>query len=211
MKASEIAPYLEAGDAVLLHLGFTRKKKCQEWRRAVDATEVEWIHLNFGLAVINPSFGVLYSDLDAHFLAEVGTKFGTMVMLSSISGKGYTSNDLPTVVASALLLAVPELEKHRNRSLVIDALKSDVPTAWPLVGRSARMRCSPAPTDYQRRSTGLLASSRSHLQATRWSLDTMFSFVISERSMRPNQALQHNDPSCHVSCLRTPRASRGRG
>jgi ribosomal protein S18 acetylase RimI-like enzyme len=28
---------------------------------------------------------------------------------------------------------------------------------------------------------------------------------------RPNQALQHNDPSCHESCLRTPRASRGRG
>jgi hypothetical protein len=26
-----------------------------------------------------------------------------------------------------------------------------------------------------------------------------------------NQALQHNDPSCHESCLRTPRASRGRG
>ena len=26
-----------------------------------------------------------------------------------------------------------------------------------------------------------------------------------------NQALQHNDPSCHVSCLRTPRASWGRG
>jgi hypothetical protein len=28
---------------------------------------------------------------------------------------------------------------------------------------------------------------------------------------KPNQALQHNDPSCHASCLRTPRASRGRG
>jgi len=26
-----------------------------------------------------------------------------------------------------------------------------------------------------------------------------------------NQAVQHNDPSCHESCLRTPRASRGRG
>ena len=26
-----------------------------------------------------------------------------------------------------------------------------------------------------------------------------------------NQALQHNDPSCHGSCLRTLRASRGRG
>ena len=30
-------------------------------------------------------------------------------------------------------------------------------------------------------------------------------------SKEPNQALQHNDPSCHVSCLRTPRASWGRG
>jgi hypothetical protein len=30
-------------------------------------------------------------------------------------------------------------------------------------------------------------------------------------SSEANQALQHNDPSCHVSCLRTPRASRGRG
>ena len=28
---------------------------------------------------------------------------------------------------------------------------------------------------------------------------------------RANQALQHNDPSCHVPCLRTYRASRGRG
>jgi hypothetical protein len=27
----------------------------------------------------------------------------------------------------------------------------------------------------------------------------------------PNQTLQHNDPSCHVPCLRTYRASRGRG
>jgi hypothetical protein len=27
----------------------------------------------------------------------------------------------------------------------------------------------------------------------------------------PNQPLQRNDPSCHASCSRTPRASRGRG
>jgi len=31
------------------------------------------------------------------------------------------------------------------------------------------------------------------------------------KKQTPNQALQHNDPSCHVSCVRTPRASRGRG
>jgi hypothetical protein len=34
---------------------------------------------------------------------------------------------------------------------------------------------------------------------------------LKEAKTGPNQALQHNDPSCHVSCLRTPRASRGRG
>jgi len=32
-----------------------------------------------------------------------------------------------------------------------------------------------------------------------------------EKNKRPNQALQHNDPSCHVPCVRTYRASRGRG
>jgi hypothetical protein len=33
-------------------------------------------------------------------------------------------------------------------------------------------------------------------------------FVIEKE---PNQALQHNDPSCHAPCMRTCRASRGRG
>jgi chloramphenicol 3-O-phosphotransferase len=32
-----------------------------------------------------------------------------------------------------------------------------------------------------------------------------------QQQTEANQALQHNDPGCHVSCLRTPRASRGRG
>jgi len=36
-------------------------------------------------------------------------------------------------------------------------------------------------------------------------------FDIYAQETEPNQALQHNDPSCHASCLRTPRASRGRG
>jgi len=34
-------------------------------------------------------------------------------------------------------------------------------------------------------------------------------FVFSKKG--PNQALQHNDPSCHAPCVRTCRASRGRG
>jgi hypothetical protein len=31
------------------------------------------------------------------------------------------------------------------------------------------------------------------------------------KGMPPNQALQHNDPSCHAPCVRTCRASWGRG
>jgi len=41
---------------------------------------------------------------------------------------------------------------------------------------------------------------RSFMQCSEYDLGT-----------EPNKALQHNDPSCHESCLRTPRASRGRG
>ena len=37
------------------------------------------------------------------------------------------------------------------------------------------------------------------------------SVIIVPKETEANQALQHNDPSCHVPCLRTYRASRGRG
>jgi hypothetical protein len=39
----------------------------------------------------------------------------------------------------------------------------------------------------------------------------MWSQLLKPIENPPNQALQHNDPSCHVSCFRTPRASWGRG
>jgi hypothetical protein len=35
--------------------------------------------------------------------------------------------------------------------------------------------------------------------------------VTLQLTTEPNQALQHNDPSCHAPCVRTCRASRGRG
>jgi hypothetical protein len=55
-----------------------------------------------------------------------------------------------------------------------------------------------------------------------WSLDDLVSKdqetddlapipVTIKLKQKANQALQHNDPSCHESCLRTPRASRSRG
>ena len=41
--------------------------------------------------------------------------------------------------------------------------------------------------------------------------DVEFERFRMTKKIRANQALQHNDPSCHVPCLRTYRASRGRG
>ena len=41
--------------------------------------------------------------------------------------------------------------------------------------------------------------------------DVEFERFRMTKKIQANQALQHNDPSCHVSCLRTPRASCGRG
>jgi len=43
-----------------------------------------------------------------------------------------------------------------------------------------------------------------------WSDDGSLRYLKKKKNP-PNQALQHNDPSCHGSCLRTPRASWGRG
>jgi len=44
-----------------------------------------------------------------------------------------------------------------------------------------------------------------------WSDDRGFGFLRRWSPKKPNQALQHNDPSCHAPCVRTCRASRGRG
>ena len=38
-----------------------------------------------------------------------------------------------------------------------------------------------------------------------------FIYSVKWEKTAPNQALQHNDPSCHAPCVRTCRASRGRG
>jgi len=46
---------------------------------------------------------------------------------------------------------------------------------------------------------------------TRLKFKAEWNTVIEISVNTPNQALQHNDPSCHESCLRTPRASRDRG
>jgi hypothetical protein len=115
MNAAARAPYLEAGDALLIPLGFRRKKSEFAWRRTVGP-DVEWLHLNFGLGVINPSYGVTYADLDAQMPAELGLRCGPSNMLQSLTGTAYSSAETPPeLVAHGLLKAVAEMPALRDR------------------------------------------------------------------------------------------------
>jgi hypothetical protein len=145
MISAERDPYLSSVDQVLFPLGFKRLKKDFEWTRSVDLVDTLWIHLNFGLAVINPSFGVRYTDLDKALPPEAGGRFGTMQMLSSLSAKSYSSPETsPLQIANDILeIALPHLQKLRDRCWVVDRLQSESPNEWPLTGASFRMRLLP--------------------------------------------------------------------
>lgn len=142
-NATERAPYLEAGDAVLMPLGFKRKKREYEWRRAVDR-DVEWIHLNFGRAVINPSFGVSYVDLNSLLPPEVGVRCGQHFMLLSLTGTSYSSDtSSPNDIALDLQKAVSEFPQLHDREAFIQILMSDKAPTKQVLLFSHRIRTLP--------------------------------------------------------------------
>jgi len=144
MNRAERIPYLDAGDSVLTPLGFRRKKRDQEWRRTIDGESVEWVHLNFGLSVINPSFGVHYAELDRLIRDNGNASWGTSIMLSTITHRSYDLVDTsPDEIANDLLIAAREVEKLRDRSFVIKQLEAELPKDWPVASRSMRMRLLP--------------------------------------------------------------------
>lgn len=125
MNVSERAPYLEAADAMLVPEGFQRKKKEFEWRRVVEL-DTEWIHLNFGLGVINPSYGVRFADVDALFPADLGVRCGQHRMLQSLTGTSYSKGATsPLVVANDLVRATGEFSRLRERKAFIEQLESE--------------------------------------------------------------------------------------
>jgi len=143
MNATERAPYLEACDAALVPLGFKRKKKEQEWRRTVGS-DIEWFHLNFGLAVINPSFGVRFTDMSDLLSAELGLKCLAMYMLRPLTGSNYSSPETsPSELARDLLRALPEILKLRDRGALTDVLMSETVPRGMVVFFSDRIRMLP--------------------------------------------------------------------
>jgi hypothetical protein len=144
MNAAERSFYLEAAHAVLVPLGFRQKKKEFEWRRVAER-DIEWIHLNFGLGVINPSYGVRYSDVDALFPPELTVRCGPWCMLQDLTGTSYSvATTPPSVVSRDLLRAVEEFHHLRDRQAFTDLLMRDDRSNGAVILFSYRIRMLPA-------------------------------------------------------------------
>jgi hypothetical protein len=138
--------YLEDMDEMLTTLGFHRRRNHQEWKHRVDSANELWIHINLGRSVVNPSMGVKYLDLVDLFPQGVGVVTGTMIMLSSLwkPPRLYTIEEGSLPVAHDFhdkgLSMFPHL---RNREFVIEALKSNLVSDWPVASYSDRIRLLP--------------------------------------------------------------------
>jgi len=144
MKAADRIRYIDAVDKALLPLHFERPALDQAWRKLASSNNCLWVHLNFGLAIINPSLGVKYQDIGATLPSEAGGVTGTMRMLSSLTSRNYSDETPPSkLVEDLLTYGLPELEALQNRREVIRRLASPVPTEWPVAGSSSRMRLLP--------------------------------------------------------------------
>jgi len=135
--------YLEDLDVLLKPHGFRRRRNQQEWKRRADSANEFWIHVNFGLSVVNPSIGVQYLDLLALLPPQSGSVTGTMIMLSSLLERPplYTIENGSVPVAHDLRdKGLPMFSNLGDREFVIEALKSNVPLDWPVVSYSHRIR-----------------------------------------------------------------------
>jgi hypothetical protein len=144
-KATKIK-YLEDLDVVLATLGFRRRRNHQEWKHRVDSANELWIHINFGLSVVNPSIGVKYLDLVELLPKKSGAVIGTMRMLSSLlkPPRLYTIEETSSPVACDLYdKGMPMFSHLLNREFVIEALKSNVVSDWHVVSYSDRIRLLP--------------------------------------------------------------------
>jgi hypothetical protein len=138
--------YLSDVDAFLAPRFFHRRKHGNEWRHRIDDRNELWVHINFGLAVVNPSFGVTYLDFDGLLSKDVRSVSGTMVMLSSVTPplRGYLIDEgADRVVQDLLDYGLPFLSRLANRAFAIERLSSATVRDWPVTSYSHRIRLLP--------------------------------------------------------------------
>jgi len=136
--------FLTTVDLSLEPLGFKRPRSGYEWKRKVSKHDVEWIHLNFGLSSITPSFGLTFMDLKRVLPKEAGAVFSVFRLLSGLSGNSYPDDSPPADLAKDILKFIPaELKKLSDRNALIEALSEDKPKQWPVWSLSDRNRLLP--------------------------------------------------------------------
>jgi hypothetical protein len=144
--AEKKTQYLSDIDAVLQPRSFQRRKNTNQWRNKIDNHNEFWIHINFGKAVVNPSFGITYLDFGSMLPKDVRSVSGTMVMLSSVAApsKGYLIDEGSHRVERDLLEhGIPFLSRLSNRAFAIERLTSETARDWPTVSYSHRIRLLP--------------------------------------------------------------------
>lgn len=145
MKRREwINSVLSGVDELLLRKGYVRRKSEHEWKRTHANGDIERIHFNFGLALINPSLAVEYVDLKTLLPDNVGVKTSTFRMLSALSGVSYDeSTSFETFRDHLERFGAPELERLHDRNWVVDELLVEDARTWPTWSYSARIRLLP--------------------------------------------------------------------
>jgi hypothetical protein len=145
MLGAEQQAFLGAVDGVMLSLGFARPHQSQEWSRRVGQDQL-WIHLNFGLGVINASLGVEYLDLRRRWCDLPGAVCGPFVALSHQfePARQYSTDDPPSIIVADLRDAgLAVLERLRDREAVAASLLMQSVHRWPTASFSHRIRLLP--------------------------------------------------------------------
>jgi hypothetical protein len=145
-EAEKKTQYLSDVDLILQPLSFRRRKNGNDWRHKIDDRNELWININFGKAVVNPSFGVMYLDFESMLSKSVRSVSATMVMLSSVASpaNGYLIDEGSHRVAQDLLEhGIPFLSRLSNRAFAIERLASATVKDWPTPSYSDRIRLLP--------------------------------------------------------------------
>ena len=138
--------YLTGIDGILQPLSFQRRKNGNDWRHRIDDRNELWANINFGRAVVNPSFGIKYLDFDHMLPKHVRSVTGTLVVLRSLLPPTdiYLIDAGPDAVARDLSeTGLPFLSRLANRTFAIERLASDTVRHWPTPSYSDRIRVLP--------------------------------------------------------------------
>ena len=153
MRREDSDRYLQAVDRCLVPMGFKRHTRAQEWNFISDL-DTTWVHLNFGLGLMNVSFGVRYRDLKKQWPDLPGAVYGTMQIMNSLfqPAKLYSAHDEPDgLVADLVATGLPAARQLTNRKKVIELLSSPNAADWPVPSFSHRVRLLPLLLDAAQR------------------------------------------------------------